>query len=97
MLKNTRTITGYYLLVVGFLAIQAILTVYQGGQVIAHGKTVSQLEREKVQLAAQSYLLKQTIAQSNSLLHITQSPVYNQFQPMAGIIKVDQHLTVASR
>jgi len=97
MLTNKRFITSYYVLVIGFLAFQAIMTVYHGGQIIGHGKTLTQLEREKQQLAARSYQLKQTLAADSSLLHIAASPVYNQFQPMAGVLKIDQHQTVASR
>lgn len=97
MLKNKKMVTGYYLLLVGFVAFQAIGTVFQGSQIVSHGKTVAQLEREKLELASQSYQLKQTLATQNSLLHISSSPVYNQFQPMAGLLKITPHQTVALR
>lgn len=97
MLNNKPLITTYYALIVCFLAFQAVLTVFHGSQIVGHGKTVSQLDREKQQLMAKSYQLKQTLAVNNSLLHITASPVYNQFQPISGVLKIDQHQTVASR
>lgn len=97
MLVKSKLVTSYYLVVIAFLAFQAISTVYQGSQIVSHGKTLAQLEKEKMAMMAQSASLKQTLAASSSLLHITNSPVYNQFQPISQVIKIDQQLTVASR
>lgn len=97
MLKNNKITASYYGILAVFIAFQAISTVFQGSQIVSHGKTVAQLEQEKRQLAAESYQLKQTLATQNSLLHISSSPVYNQFQPMAGLLKVTSHQTVALR
>lgn len=97
MLTKVTAVTTYYAIILVFLAFQAVLTVYEGSQVVSHGKTVAQLERDHHQLVNHSYQLKQQLAANNSLLHISSSPVYNQFQPMANVLKVEQYQTVASR
>lgn len=95
-MKNTLTLS-YYAVIVMVLVAQALFTVYQGSLVIGHGQQLTQLEKQKAELIERSRSLKQSLAGSSSLLHISQSPVYNQFQPVADPLVVTSIDTVASR
>jgi len=87
----------YYALIVMALASQALFTVYQGSVVIGHGQKITQLERQKTELYEKTRELKRTLAAGSSLLHITQSPLYNQFVPVNEPLVITSLTTVASR
>lgn len=96
-MKNNFLTISFYTLIVTTLVGQALFTVYQGSIVIGHGQRISQLERQKTELIEQSRDLKRTLAAGSSLLHISQSPLYNQFVPVNKPLVITTLTTVASR
>ncbi len=96
-MSKTKLITAYYIIGLVALVSQVVYTVYQGSVVISHGQQLSRLERQKQVLAQKQQQLKQTVAGSSSLLSLSQSSQYNQFQPISQTYRVDDTLTVALR
>lgn len=84
-------------MVIGLLVSQAIYTVYHGGLVVGNGYRLAQLERQKTTLVTQKAQLQQTLAENHSLLHIQNTDMYKEFQPMTGVINVKDIQAVASR
>lgn len=97
MKKVLSGIPSYYFVVIALLLVQALFTVYQGGLVVGNGARLSQLEKQKKALQAQTQDLNQQLAQRNSLVHIQSSDLYHQFQPMANVIVTPNSQAVASR
>ena len=95
--KSSKKILGVYALVISLLAAQAVYTVYHGGLVVGNGYRLTQLEKQKTELAVHQAQLARELAQTHSLLQIQQTDVYKQFEPMSGVISVNDTQTVASR
>lgn len=95
--QPSKKIFGLYIAVIGLLAFQAVYTVYHGGLVVGNGYRLTQLEKQKAELAETHNQLQQQLAQTHSLLQIQQSDVYKQFEPMSGVISVSDTTAMASR
>lgn len=97
MKATLTTIPSYYFIVIALLLVQAVFTVYQGGLTVGNGGKISQLEKQKRDLQAQTQVLNQQLAQRYSLVNIEGSDLYHQFQPMANVLVTSNTNAVASR
>lgn len=95
--NHSSKIIWVYVAVIAFLLFQTLYTVYHGGLVVGNGYRISQLEKEKREMAQELATLQKTTADANSLVTVKTSDLYTQFQPMAGVVTVDETQAVASR
>jgi hypothetical protein len=93
----SKKITTYYVLGALFLAAQVVYTVYQGSLAINYGPHLAGLEAKKQALAQTQQKLSYQAAGSISLMTMTQTDEYNQFQPISQTVKLSVGQAVASR
>jgi hypothetical protein len=93
----SKKTTAYYILGALFLAAQVVYTVYQGSLVVNYGSQIAELESQKQVLAQTQQRLQTQASESVSLMALTQTDEYNQFQPIAQTVKLTAGQAVASR
>ncbi len=93
----SKKVITFYSLAALVLAIQVVYTVYQGSLVVNYGPRLAQLEAKKEELSQARQQLQYQMAGSSSLMTLTQTAEYNQFQPISQTVKLTAGQTVASR
>lgn len=79
------------------LAIQAVAGVWQSGRALAADQQLAELYHQKTELLSTKLELETALAHQHSLLNITSSDVYKEFQPIMQVTTLHIPTTVASR
>lgn len=89
-------LTIYYLILLSFIGVKLIGTIYQGSLLVFHSRSSHKLSEQKNKLEDQKLSLNLKLAEQQSLTQISQSDQIKQFELVTKPVTINSIVTVAA-